>query len=150
MRKPKILFLSTGDATRSQIAGAFLRRMVGEAFDVVSTAVKFDALHPLTNDVMKEVGIDMSGEVSKSIKESFNDAFMCVITICDAAKERHPVFPFARRLVHWSIPDPAESGLEVLRRVRDEIKEQVSRFTAEIARTREVPVSAPKELARAS
>jgi protein-tyrosine-phosphatase len=48
-KRPSILFLSTGDATRSRIAGAFFRSFAGEKYDVVSTAVKSDALHPLAS-----------------------------------------------------------------------------------------------------
>ena len=107
--RPKILFFSTGDATRSQMAEAFLRTFTGESFDVVSTAVKSDSLHPLTKDVMKEAGVDIEGQVARSVAESLKDRFTCVITICDAARERHPIFPFTTRLMHWSITDPRGS-----------------------------------------
>jgi len=148
-RKPKILFLSTGDATRSQMAAAFLRRKAVQSFEVASAAVRSDASHPLTNDVMREAGIDMAGEISQSIAESLKEPFACVITICDATRERHPIFPFTPRLVHWSVTDPAGFGLEVLRHVRDEIEEQVARFIADFGPAATGPASSPTDLANA-
>jgi len=139
--KPKILFLSTGDATRSQMAEAFLRTFAGDTLDVASAAVNSNSLHPLANDVMKELGIDISGQAAQSVAELFKDRFTCVVTIADAARERHPVFPFTPRLVHWNIADPAgaegspDQRLEWLRHLRDEIKLQVSQFIAESAPT---------------
>jgi protein-tyrosine-phosphatase len=139
--KPSVLFLSTGDATRSRMAGAFFRKLGGERYDVVSTAVNAEASHPLAVVAMREAGIDISSELSTTIVETLKRGFTCVITICDAARERHPIFPFTPRLVHWSITDPASSevsadqGLELMRRVRDDIAKQVSRFIAEIEPT---------------
>jgi protein-tyrosine-phosphatase len=139
--KPSILFLSTGDSTRSRMAGAFFRKLAGERYDVVSTAVNSQASHQLAVVAMREAGIDISSELSTTIAETLKRGFTCVITICDAARERHPIFPFTPRLVHWSITDPASSevsvdqGLELMRRVRDDIAKQVSRFIAEIEST---------------
>jgi len=133
-RKPRLLFLSTGDATRSCIAEAFIRSFAGEGIEVASTAVQADAVHPLAPDVMREEGVDISGGASKTIADSLKEPFNCVITISDAAKERHPIWPFAPQLLHWSVADPADVAgssqqrLEHLRRIRDEIKEQVKKF----------------------
>jgi len=134
--KPSILFLSTGDATRSRMAGAFFRKLVGEKFDVICTAVDAAVSHPLASVAMTEAGIDISSALSISIADTLKRGFTCVITICDASRERHPIFPFTPRLVHWSIEDPvgsersADRGLELIRRVRDDIAGQVSRFIA--------------------
>jgi arsenate reductase len=155
-RKPKVLFLSTGDATRSKIAGAFLRRFAGESFDVKSAAVNSNASHPLTNDVMQEVGVDMSGAVSESVAESLKDRFNYVITICDAVRERHPIFPFTPRLLHWSVADPADAegspgqSPELLRRVRDQIQDQVSGFLAGLAQAEADSAEGREGLARAA
>jgi len=154
--KPKILFLSTGDATRSQMAEAFLRTFAGDTFDVASAAVNSNSLHPLANDVMKELGIDISGQAAQSVAELFKDRFTCVVTIADAARERHAVFPFTPRLVHWDILDPASAGgspdqrLEWLRRLRDEIKLQVSQFIAEAGQTGKGGAPIPQQQARAA
>jgi arsenate reductase len=136
-RKPKIVFLSTGNATRSLIAEGFLRNFTGDQFDVASSAAEHDALNPLANEVMKEAGIDISTHEPKTIAQSVKESFSYVVAICDSAKERSPVFPFTLHLLHWSITDPSTPGglpehkTEVFRQVRDEIKEKVRQFIAD-------------------
>jgi arsenate reductase (thioredoxin) len=137
--KPKVLFLSTGNATRSLIAEGFLRNFTGDQFDVASSAAEHGALNPLANEVMKEAGIDTSAHEPKRIAQSVKESFSFVIAICDSAKERSPVFPFTLHLLHWSIADPSTAGglpeqkTEVFRRVRDEIKDKVRQFIADTA-----------------
>ncbi|MGB7495548.1 MAG: arsenate reductase ArsC, partial [Candidatus Acidiferrum sp.] len=108
--KPKVLFLSTGNATRSLIAEGFLRSLTGDRFDVVSVGVERSTLSPLASEVMKEAGIDISGQKTKSVAQSLKEPFGHVITICDTAKERNPIFPFALGVLHWSILDPNTAG----------------------------------------
>ncbi|MGB8322946.1 MAG: arsenate reductase ArsC [Candidatus Acidiferrum sp.] len=138
--KLKVLFLSTGDATRSLIAEGFLRSLTGERFDVVSAGVDPGASNPLASEVMKEAGIDISGQKPKSIAQSLRQHFGHVITICDPAKERSPIFPFALGVLHWSIVDPnSEAGLpaqktEAFRHARDDIKDKVKQFITDTAK----------------
>ena len=140
-QKPKVLFLSTGDATRGLIAEGFLRTLTGDRFDVVSAGVKTGALDPLAGQVMKEAGIDISGQKSKSISYSLKQRFGHVIAICDLAKERSPIFPFSLGILHWNIVDPnsatglPEQKTEVFRHVRDEIKDKVKQFVADTTKT---------------
>ncbi len=137
--KPKVLFLSTGNATRSLIAEGFLRSLTGDRFDVVSVGVERSASNPLASKVMKEAGIDISGQKTKSVAQSLKEPFGHVITICDTAKERNPVFPFALGVLHWSIADPSAAGglpeqkTEAFRRARDEIKDKVKQFVVDTA-----------------
>ena len=139
--KPKVLFLSTGNATRSLIAEGFLRILTGDRFDVASAGVEPSALDPLATEVMKEAGIDISGQKPKSVAQSVKERFRYVIAICDTARERSPIFPFTLRLSHWSIVDPNAAGAlpehrtEVFRRVRDEIQDKVKRFIVETTQT---------------
>jgi arsenate reductase (thioredoxin) len=136
--KAKVLFLSTGDATRSLIAEGFLRSLTGDRFEVASAGVKPSTLNPLVGEVMKEAGIDISGQKPKSIAQSLKERFGHVIVICDTAKERSPIFPFALGVLHWSIVDPnSDLGLpgqktEAFRRARDEINDKVKQFIAEM------------------
>jgi arsenate reductase len=145
--KPKILFLSTGDATRSLIAEGFLLNLTGNRFDVVSAGVEPTAPNPLAGEVMKEAGIDISGQNSKSVAQSFKQRFGHVITICDTAKERNPIYPFALGVLHWSIVDPntvgefSEPNAEVFRRVRDEIKDKVKQFLVDTAQIKATELS---------
>lgn len=145
--KPNVLFLSTGDATRSLIAEGFLRTLTGDRFDVVSAGVEPTSLDPLTVEVMKEAGVDISGQKPKSIAQSLKQRFSHVITICDTAKERNPIFPFALAVLHWSIVDPNTAGglseprTEVFRRVRDEIKDKIKQFEVDTAQMKATELS---------
>jgi arsenate reductase len=138
-QKPSVLFLSTGNATRSLIAEGFLRTLTGNRFGVASAGVEPSALNPLASEVMKEAGIDISVQEPKSVAQSVKERFGYVIAICDTAKERSPIFPFTLHLRHWSIVDPSSAGglpaekTEVFRRVRDEIKGNVEQFIADTA-----------------
>jgi protein-tyrosine-phosphatase len=87
---------------------------------------------------MKEVGVDISDDEPREIKELFQEHFACVITMSDPAKERDPVWPFTRNLYHWRLPDPLEAQgspeqqREALRRVRDEIADNVREFASSV------------------
>jgi arsenate reductase len=137
--KPRVLFLSTGNATRSLIAEGFLRTFTGDRFDIASAGVEPSALSPLATEVMKESGVDISGQKPQSVTQSVKERFGYVIAICDSARERSPIFPFALHLRHWSIVDPntaaalPEQRTEVFRRVRDDIKDKVKQFIADTA-----------------
>lgn len=136
--KPRVLFFSTGDSTRSQIAEGFLRAFAGHELVAVSTATKSIEVDPLACEVMKEVGIDISGQRAKEVAKSFREHFPYVITVCDSSRERFPVWPFARNILHWSLIDPeqvqepAEQKREVFRRVRDEISRKVRDFVNQL------------------
>ena len=80
-RKPKVLFLSTGNATRSQMAEGFLRAFGDEHFDVMSAGVEPGPLNPLANEVMKERGIDISAHEPKNVTQSLKEHFAFVITV---------------------------------------------------------------------
>jgi arsenate reductase len=130
-RKSKILFFSTGDSTRSQMAEGFLRTLANDDLIPVSAAVQSPELDPLAIVVMKEVGVDISGQHAKDVAESLKDHFACVVTVCDAVRERFPVWPFTRNIFHWNLADPAavqgspEQRQQVFRSVRDQISSNV-------------------------
>ena len=139
-RKPKVLFFSTGNATRSRMAAAFLRRKLGREFvEEASTAVNSPEASPLAEEVMQEVGVDMSPCEAKDVKESFREHFAFVVTLSDNSRERSPVWPFTKNIVHWDLPDPAsedgppERKKAMFRRVRDEIARRVDEFAGELA-----------------
>ncbi len=134
MAKAKVLFLCTGNSCRSQMAEGLLRHVAGDRFEVVSAGTEPSTVNPLAIAVMREIGIDISGHRSKSAGEFLREHFAYVITVCDSASERCPVFPFAAKRLHWSLDDPAaaqgsqQDRLPVFRRVRDEIAERVHAF----------------------
>jgi len=148
-QKPRILFLSTGDATRSLIAEGFLRTLTNSRFDVASAGAEPSTLNPLAGAVMTEAGIDISGQQPQGVAQSLRERFGYVIAISDTAKERSPIFPFTLHFRQWSIVDPNTAGclpeqrIDVFRRVRDEIKNKVAEFiidTAEV-KARELSIA---------
>jgi arsenate reductase len=120
------------------MAEGFLRKLAGEELAVVSTAVQSSDSDPLAAEVMKEIGVDISGQQSRGVKESLKEHFSYVITVSDDSRERSPVWPFTRNLFHWSITDPerfngsSEQKREAFRRVRDEISGKVKEFLAQM------------------
>src|SRR5579862_6264216 len=139
--KPKVLFLSTGNSTRSQMAEGFLRALASDRFIAVSAGIQPTEVNPLTTEVMKEAGIDISHQKAKNVAESLQEHFAYMITMCNMAKERAPIFPSTPNLLHWSIVDPnaeksAARQKDAFRRVRDEISAHVQDFLAEIREQR--------------
>ena len=136
--KPKVLFFSTGDATRSQMAEGFLRRFAGEDLIGVSTAVRSSEADPLTREVMSEIGVDISQQQAKPLADSLKEHFAYVITVSDESRERHPIWPFTPNIIHWSLADPelvkgsTEQKRDVFRRVRDEMGRRVREFVMQV------------------
>jgi arsenate reductase len=134
MIKQKVMFVCTENSCRSQIAEGLLRHVAGDDFDVFSGGAHPTELNPAAVEVMKEIGIDISGHRSKSVDEFAGQAFDYVITVCDNAKESCPVFPAATKRIHWSLDDPAavqgseEERLAAFRRIRDELRRNLQHF----------------------
>jgi len=131
-KKKRVLFLCTKNSCRSQMAEGILRHLRGREFEVFSAGITPSAVDPRAIKVMAEIGIDISGQRSKSIDEFKNLDFDFIITVCDQAKEACPFFPRSAHQIHWSFIDPAEAKgttegiLSVFREVRDQIKEKIS------------------------
>jgi arsenate reductase (thioredoxin) len=142
LKKPKVLFLSRGNATRGQMAEGFLRTLGSDRFEATSAGIEPGALHPLAIEVMEEAGVDISRQKAKNVKDLLKEHYGYVITVCDSARERAPIFPFTPNLVHWSIYDPesalhsGEEKKNVFRRVRDELRAKVESFLSETTKTK--------------
>ncbi len=107
--KSKILVLCTGNSCRSQIAEAYLRHFVGERAEVYSAGVETHGLNPNAVATMAADGIDISHHTSNHIDEYAHITFDVVLTVCDHAQERCPVFSNATRKLHHNFPDPAKA-----------------------------------------
>jgi protein-tyrosine-phosphatase len=103
----RVLFLCTGNSARSQMAEGFCEHLSGGAVSAVSGGSHPKPLHPNAVAVMRERGIDISGQRSKHLSGLTSSRFDYVITLCDRVREVCPEFPGAPEPVHWSIPDPA-------------------------------------------
>ena len=109
------------------MAEGLLRALVGDRCEVASAGTEATRVHPLAIRAMAEIGIDVSAHTSKTLDRSVSQPWDYVITVCDSATERCPVFPARTTRIHWSVEDPSqatgteEERLAVFRRVRDEI-----------------------------
>ena len=136
MTDPKrVLILCTGNSARSQMAEGLLRHLSAEGrFEVFSAGMEPSRVNPLAIEAMREKGIDISGQRSKSVDEFRGQELDYVITVCDRANENCPVFPGTTERIHWSFDDPAAAEgdegarLAVFRRVRDEIERRLRDF----------------------
>ena len=132
--KPRVLFLCTGNSCRSQMAEGFLRSLAGDRFDVASAGTEPVPVNPGAIEAMSEVGIDISDHESKAVKAFLGQHFSYVITVCDRASERCPIFPGAAKRLEWNFPDPAAvTGPELerhraFRQVRDQIADRIRDF----------------------
>ncbi len=119
------------------MAEGMLWKFGADCFRAFSAGTNPKPVHPNAIKAMKEIGIDISAQVSKSIDRFLNDRFDVVITVCDRANERCPVFPCDVKRIHWSFDDPAEAvgteqeRMRVFRRVRNEIKERINVYLSE-------------------
>ena len=127
----RILFLCTGNACRSQMAEGWCRHLLGETVEPFSAGVAPSRLDPRAVRVMAEVGVDISAQWSKPIGAVMDTEFDVVVTVCDGARERCPVFPGRALVRHVGFEDPPylarsaaspEEALGAYRRVRDEIR----------------------------
>jgi arsenate reductase len=132
--KKKVLFLCTGNSCRSQMAEGFLRHLGAGRYEAFSAGVDPSRVNPLSVKVMREAGIDISGQRSKSADEFLGQEFDHVVTVCDNAKQTCPTFPGEYKETHWDLEDPAvakgteEEKLAVFRKTRDIIERKVKEF----------------------
>ena len=135
MRSPlKLLFLCTGNSCRSQMAEAWARELRGDRIEAFSAGLEPHGIDPRAAVVMREVGIDISAARSKHLDDLAHLCFDHVVTVCDDASERCPVFGGAARVSHVGFDDPPrlaraarteDDALAHYRRVRDEIRRYV-------------------------
>jgi protein-tyrosine-phosphatase/DNA-binding transcriptional ArsR family regulator len=109
-RRPRVLFLCTGNGARSQIAEALAEALSDGTIEVMSAGSHPKPVHPNAVRVLRERGIDISDRRSKPLDELSRQRFDLVITLCDRVREVCPEFPGASEPIHWSIPDPGLEG----------------------------------------
>ncbi|MCB9480394.1 MAG: arsenate reductase ArsC [Desulfobacteraceae bacterium] len=136
-KKLKILFLCTGNSCRSQMAEGFARALKNDEIDAFSAGIETHGLNQNAVKVMKEAGVDISSHKSQNINEFKDYTFDYVVTVCGHAHETCPFFPGNSKVVHAGFDDPPklalefddeEQKLDCYRKVRDEIKDFVSKL----------------------
>lgn len=134
MIKKKIIFLCTANSCRSQMAEGFAKEFGKGLIEVHSAGLMAAGVNRRATEVMKEVGIDISNQVSKEIDEDFLGQTDIVVTLCGHAEEFCPRTPPKIKRFHWPIKDPVgtigteEEIMKEFRRARNEIKERVQRL----------------------
>ena len=103
----RVLFLCTRNSARSQMAEGIMRHYGGDMVEVFSAGTEAWKVHPDAIAAMNELGIDISGQRSKHLREFLGQDFDYIITVCDRAKESCPIFPGDPVQIHWSFTDPA-------------------------------------------
>lgn len=137
-RKPRVLFLCTGNSARSQMAEALLEHRTNGAIAARSAGSHPKPLHANAVRVMAERGIDISGRRSKHLDRFAPDRFDRVITLCDKVREVCPDFPAQPITAHWSMADPAAEGSDAdasyraFVRAADEIELRVGLLIAQL------------------
>jgi len=137
-----ILFVCIHNSARSQMAEAFINSLGLDNVKAESAGLEEGKLNTIVVDAMKEIGIDISANKTKTVYNFIKEGrhYHYVITVCDATSgERCPIFPGnVYKRLHWSFDDPSylegtyEEKLEVIRKIRDEIKKAVEDFLKEI------------------
>ena len=131
MKKTKILFLCTGNSCRSQMAEGLTRKILGDRFTVFSAGIEAHGLNPHSVECMKEIGIDISSQHSKTIDAVPWQEMDIIITLCGHAAETCPNVPSRAEHMHWDLDDPAKTVgseqeiMQKFRKVRDEIQEHI-------------------------
>jgi len=145
LTKPKILFICTANAARSQMAEGLLRTRYGDRYEVYSAGTRQSKVSVRAVAVMQEIGIDISHHYSKTVDDVAGISFDLAITLCDNAHAICPVVRNAKKTIHQGFDDPHlvpgtdEEILNGYRRVRDEIAAWID-TTFGTPGTREFPV----------
>jgi len=129
--RPSVLFVCVHNAGRSQMAAGFLRHLAGDRIAVLSAGSQpADQVNPVAVAAMAEVGIDIAGEQPKVLTSDAVQVSDVVITM--GCGDECPFFP-GKRYEDWVLDDPAGQGIEVVRRVRDDIRQRVEDLIESLA-----------------
>jgi arsenate reductase len=133
MAKKTVLFICIHNSARSQMAEGLFRHCYGEKFNVYSAGSDPQEIHPMSVQVMAEIGIDISKHKSKSLKEFKGQEMDYVVTVCGEGQSTCPFFAGGKKYIHQSFDDPAFEGTEEekmqrFKTVRDELKEWLEQF----------------------
>jgi arsenate reductase len=137
MAKRKVLFICVHNSARSQMAEAFLKQLAGDRFEVESDGLEPGKLNPIAVEAMKEAGIDISQNKTKSVFDFYKQGkqYDYVITVCDESQSGAcPVFPGKGQRFHWGFTDPSsftgsfEEKLNKTIEVRNQIEAKIKNW----------------------
>ena len=131
MSRTRVLFLSTGNACRSQMAEAWAKDMASDLIDVKSAGIEVQGLNKMAVAVMSEANIDMSGQIPARVNVELLEWADMIVTLCDNVEEQCPVVSFETLKLHLPLSNPAkfkgndEAVLAAFKQTRDKIKLRV-------------------------
>ena len=134
----KVMFLCTANSCRSQMAEGLAKEICKGVLEIYSAGLMSAAIHKKAIAVMKELGIDISEQKSKTIDEHLLREMDFVVTLCFNAEDLCPSTPPGTRRIYWPIKDPVgmlgteEEIMDEFRRTRDEIKGRVQKLKEEL------------------
>ena len=141
-KKFHLLFLCTGNSCRSQMAEGWARELAHSYGDdwlaVESAGIEAHGKNPRAIAVMKDAGIDISGQESTRLTKEMLDRTDLVVSVCGHADEHCPVLPDGTRKIHWPLDDPAKAEgtedeiMKVFRASRDDIQRRVDALLNEL------------------
>jgi arsenate reductase len=135
--RTRVLFLCTHNSARSQMAEGLLRTAGGDRYEVESAGTEATAVRPEAIAAMREVGIDISAQSSKTLERFIGEPIDWLITVCDQAREACPTLPGVAQQLHWSVEDPAEvqgddaARMAAFRAARDDLAARIRDFLAD-------------------
>jgi arsenate reductase len=135
--KRRVLFLCTHNSARSQMAEGLLRAAAGDRFEAFSAGTLATSVRPEAVAVMRELGIDIGQQTSKTLERFLGEPLDWLITVCDQAREACPVLPGVANQLHWSVEDPSgaqgdgEARLAAFRAARDDLAARIRDFVAQ-------------------
>ncbi len=135
---PHVLIICTGNSCRSQMAEGWLQHFGGTKIKASSAGTHPSFVHPVAIEVMREAGLDISHQSSKSVNDFMRAPIDHVVTVCDHARETCPVIPGRHTTEHIPFDDPAEFAgpreeqLEEFRRIRDLIRNEMKELSRRV------------------
>ena len=130
MSKPTVLFVCVHNAGRSQMAAGWLKHFAGDRVRVLSAgSAPGHSVNPVAVEAMAEAGIDISGGIPQRLEYETAQESDIIITM--GCGDACPVFP-GKRYEDWVLTDPAGQPIEVVRQVRDEIRQRVETLVKEL------------------
>jgi len=140
-QRRNVLFLCTHNSSRSQMAEAFLRKYAGDQFNVYSAGLEPTEIHPMTRQVMQEVGLDLEGQSAKGVETYLGKLLVSyLIIVCETANSRCPyTWPGVHERLFWPFDDSdmaqgsQEERLEKFRQVRDQIERRIKSWLKEVS-----------------
>lgn len=128
----KVMFVCKRNSCRSQMAEGFARTLGKDKIEVTSCGLEASRVHPTAIEVMKEIGIDITGQTSDPISDFKAEDYDAVISLCGCGVNLPQDWVLREIFEDWQLDDPDGQPLDTFRRVRGEIKERVEELITKV------------------